>query len=912
MIPEGTTRKELLIEANRRGLLKGRKKELFDEAVRRGLITDLEEDTRSKSLGLQFLAGILDLPRAFTDKIPFTDRDIPLGDIAEPKTGFQRGARLAGQTALLAAPIGGAASLVPRAAATAPAGLRFVQNLISGIGRTFRAAPAATVATETAIAVPAGITGFAAGEKFPDSKAATFIGDIIGGIGAGLLPSALFKTAKGLTRASVFATDKVLDNLKGIRAIYRPIKAGVRDLSPGAKKVKASERLRELTDPDVKFEDDVLPGLTLAQRSKDKGLLSLEKSIIGRTETTKKEAGQQIAGMVNLINTELTGFAGQPSSPGKTKEILETAQIHLKDLLNTRVRQAALEADNRIRNLAPGSNREMANSQARKAIDSAFNDALKQERDLYSKIPQDSIRPTAHSVKELERIINDSSKAQFKDIPEAALKFLRKNKRPPTEFIQDPKTGGTIISLGEEPAQTSFLGDATSVKELRGLQSDLRRTARNAVKTTNKSQNRNKGRIANRVADAITLDLKDLSLADPTEAGLVETAVAFSKDLNTLFREGALGDILGFVGKTPESLSIEGALTSGGPKGRQAFDDIVRALDTTRQPEFVKSAEDFVLNRFFQDANVIKDGVLNTVPARNFIRKNQELLKRLPDIQNRLTQAIESQDVSLLRQRQKARVDLKKSKATLFIQDDPAAAFEKILKLPNPGREVQKLINRTRRDKTGEATKGLKNSFMEFMTHNASSVDAQGNSSLSGFKFRDLLKERKTNAVVQRLFTPAEKERLNIITNTAVAIEKATAAKELKGGVLDSPVADIIRRTGSILGAVMGRRMGTGTIQVPGIMAKEFNRMAEEGFSIPAETLIIDAMQDEKLFRELLLSQSVNGELSKKARKRFGAWVAASFADLSVDDDDDARASDSSGSITSLSGPLGEFVAPAL
>lgn len=840
----------------------------------------------------QFGAGIMDIPRLLTPEGTFSPSNVP-----EPETAIQRGARFAGETLVAAPIIGAAAALVPAAAAATAAtgaamkGLKFLKNVIHGMGRTFARAPVTTVATEAAIAVPAGITGFIAGEKFPDSKAAVLVGDLVGGSAAVMLPSVLFSGGKFLGKTAISSVDKILESIPLVRSLYitpREIvkeiftggAEGFRDFTSDQAKVKAGARLSRALGEGEKtlvLEKDVLPGLTLPQQSGKKGLLSLERSIIEESDKSVLQSDDQISRMIDLINTELVDIAPTSGQAGQTFEV---AQTYFRELLNTRVRQAALEANKKLENLAPGASRESVNIQSKKIMDSAFDDGIKQEAELYRKIPQKSPRPTANVSKELKSIVEDTPKAQMGDIPATISKIIK--------GLGKVKKAPAILDLSGVPFPPSSppVPPVSTVKELRGVQVALGRIARNAIKTTNNKQNRNKARISNLLIKAATKDIRDISLVEnplPGEQAIVDVAVNFSADLNTLFRQGTVGDILGFVGKTPDSISIENALTSG-PRGRQAFDDIVNSLDglkpdKPRSPEFIKSAEDFVLNRFFQDSAVVKNGTLNPIAARTFLRRNEELLKRLPEIKSRITQAIDSQDLSSLRERQRGSFDPKKSKATLFIQEDTVKAFNNVINSPNPSREMQKLINQAGRDKTGDATEGLKGSFIEFITNKSNTrFDAEGKPILSGFQLKRLLNDSKVNQVVKRLFTPGERSRLKTITNTAFLIEKAMRAKPSKEGVLGDAVSRLSRQIGRGLGGIVGRRMGTGTLQVPQYMAEGFSNLIKAGVANPAERFVIESVLDKKLFDEILTSKIE--PVPDKVKKRFGAWVATVLANL--------------------------------
>ena len=437
------------------------------------------------------------------------------------------------------------------------------------------------------------------------------------------------------------------------------------------------------------------------------------------------------------------------------------------------------------------------------------------------------------------------------DLPAAAIKYL------------DAKSG-------------SKFGAQSDIKEMRGLQSKLRQVARNARSGDN--ANLNKARIADVIADAIT---DDISMTEGGEevAGLVESAVGYSRELNDKFRKGAVGTLLGFAkqgeARVPAGLVLENSIGVAGPKAREAFDDIIKA---TESPQVKAAMDDFIKNKFFDYA--VEDGAINRSRAESFIRSNKEVLGRLTGVSEDLTRAMTSLDVKDLRMAQKGRVSFDKpaiSRATMFIEKGPNKAFNDVLGSRNPRREMSNLVNMANRDVTGEALDGLKAAFSDYVKENAMKSDF-----ISGGKLDDYLSDPKTRAAMKKLYSAPEMRRWDVIQHTAKRLDMQRGARASGEGVLADEPGKAVSMLAGIMGAMSGHRMNRvlgagGNIQIPGMAADRARDLLKKGLD-PAKDLLMAAVQDDKLFREVLLAKvEPDGTLPKEATRRLNAWMATLY-----------------------------------
>ncbi len=745
------------------------------------------------------------------------------------------------EAGLIAAPIGAGAQFVTKAAATAPAAVRVIQNLLSGFGVSFKAAPIAATTVEAGLGASAALGGYTAQQAYPESDAAQFVGEILGG------------SAPGAVTAGVRGATSLASKYSGAGWIGRKLMDTWKHVQPANALTRASGRTgRATADVDraiAEMGEELLPGLTPAARTGDQGLLALERSV----DTALDDADKFLGDSINTVNTNLKkaidGFRG---SPDATAETYLKAQRELGEWLDGNLQLAAQRTERALGDLSPNAPRETVNRIAAQELRGALETARAQERALYELIPTDAVVPTNSTKSVFRNVLSKTSQAEMDDIPSVAKSFLSAD-------------------------SGNKFGAQSTIKEMRGLQSKLRQVARNA--RSGDSANLNKARIADMLADAITDDIS-LTEGGDEVAGLVQAAVGYSRDLNGKFRKGTVGTLLGFAkqgeARVPEGLVLESSIGLRGPRAREAFDDIIKA---TNSPQVNAAMDDFVKNQFFDE--VVRDGAINRSAAESFMRKNKEVLGRLPGVSQDLNKAIQSMNVQDLRMAQKGRVSFDRpavSRATMFIEKGPERAFNDALSSRNPRREMSNLVNMAKRDTTGEALDGLKSAFSDYVKKNAMSGDF-----ISGGKLDNYLSDPKTRQAMNKLYSAVEMRRWDVIRSTAKRLDLQRAAKPSGEGVLgDEPgkmVTVLARLLGARSGTTIAQRTGIGGIQAQAIMSERFKDLLAQGLD-PARDLVMRAVQDEKLFKEVLLAEiAPDGSIPEQARRRLNAWIATMYGE---------------------------------
>jgi len=216
------------------------------------------------------------------------------------------------------------------------------------------------------------------------------------------------------------------------------------------------------------------------------------------------------------------------------------------------------------------------------------------------------------------------------------------------------------------------------------------------------------------------------------------------------------------------------------------------------------------------------------------------------------------------------------SKASIFINKGPTAAFDSVFNARDPRLESQKLIDLVSSDETGEALEGLRTGFMDYLVNKSSDGDF-----ISGQKLAEITSSQKGRAVIENLLPPEEAARLFMIVRTAQRLDSARAAKPSAEGISGDRISGASNMLLGVLGAAYGRQvssnLGGATIQIPSMFAEKFRSLGVSGLINPARRLIVDAMQDEKLFRQVLMAKDPE-KLSPEATRLFNAWASGAVA----------------------------------
>lgn len=700
---------------------------------------------------------------------------------------------------------------------------------------------------ETIAAMFAGIGGHVAQEEYPNSPAAEFVGTMLGGV----TPIASLQIIKygtlmpWIARAARAMTAPFLPTGVATRAQRRVRRATG---SPHAAAIEISEA-------------DVLPGvLTPAQKTGEPGLLALEKSIIESTPEGMLASNEQIANAVQVIRDSLKNLGGgQPIE--RTKEVIDQARNYLVSLLETRLKVAAQITENRIAALEPSAGRQQVNEIGQQEVEKALKAAGDTEEGLW------------------DAVGGYASLTETKAIWLATLLGRKLSSAPETLPAWIGELLGRVNKKTGELSKGK-LGAGQPVNELVGFDS-LRSRLQEEAAIARTAKQYTKARYMDDLADAVLADVSNV----PGEAA--QFAINFSKAKNDAFRRGPVGKLLGHTRdrgvRTEASLFLEASVGRTGPSGRVNAEALTEAVNFSGiDGGALKGAiEDFILGDFTRMA--VRKGTVNQRTAALFLKQYEEILPLYPELKANIETAIKAGESSILAASRLKSVNAglvnpNTSRAAVFINAPVNREMARIATSQNPSATAEQLIRQARRDPTGKALDGLRTGFSEFLMKKAEGTLPNGDTFISGRALRAALRDPNIKSMMKKFFpTDVQQKRLNTIINTAVRLEMGITARASKEGIIGDAPGALVELVGRIGGAQAGRwiasRTGGGTVQTPGIVASKVRTLMHQGVNDPAQKLLVASINDEKLFRALLIDTSrPQGE--RFARTQLNAWAA--------------------------------------
>ena len=738
-----------------------------------------------------------------------------------------------------------------------------VGGLVQDIAKIALKSPTRFAASEISAATGAGLAGFEAAQRFPDSLGAQALAEIGGGFATlGILP---------VMRLTVRATDQLFQRIpligprliSNIRAFSKEVISGLTTSGGRKRAIKRIQRTAE--DPEATLASlertDILPKAKLspAQLTENENLLSLERSVMAQSEELLAVHQAQFADVNTIIRESL--LPTTKNGPVSTQQV----KNYFEALIDTRIRQAAVRADERLAELGPNATREDLNNFARQELLAAKRAARQQEVELYANIPPNTVVPTESGQEALSRFSLELGKAQQSDIPEIAFKFLSPSR---------------LSKKGKPLPNPNFLGPETTIKEIRSLQGKLREVARVAA---SKGKG-NRARIANEIADSLKDDIANSSGSAEVKEN-IDIAVRFSRDLNERFTRGSVGKLLARDARggevVPSGLTLETTVGVRSPRAREDTDALLEAVRRNGdEPAMRNHIEGFLIDDFRRSA--VSGGRVDVNAAQRWLSQNQDVLARFPE----LRRSIERVKTSGGRLNDVERVaDPKISRAAIFINAPPGTEITRIINTGNPKKAMQELVVLARQDPTGKAEQGLKAAFMKDLLDESqltNSLDINDRPFISGSRLAARLQEEPVVAAMEGLFNKAEMKRINQIKQTAILIERARKSpKALEGVIGDKPgvlVGLIARIGGAQMGRFIAGKTGGGTVQTPGILAAQSSKLINAGVRDPARRLLTDAIQDESLFKSLLIgTDTFRGETI--VRTKLNAWALGVLAE---------------------------------
>ena len=786
--------------------------------------------------------------------MPGPDYAMTRTEVQQPQTLSDYMGRSIGEAATFMIPGGGLARLAEKSA----------RPLLSRVGKTvsesIRNSPFLAGVTELFAASGAG-AGRMVGEKnFPNNPTAQTVTELAFGLGIGYGPTIVGAVARITPGVAM-----------GVRTTERLGRAAAVPFTKSGARARASRRVRELAEnPGIAASrmgrDD---GLSPAARTGDRGLLALEREVLKTDAKLRGQFRKERTQTTKNLRKEIEDIGGG-GEIATTRQFLSSRVDRIIAALDSRIKQAATLSKQRVAALSPVNRAARSSQIVREEVEGALKSARDQEKEFWRNVADQNLFSTKETFQKYADIVDDLSRAQMDNIPDKARQFL-------------------------DPESNSKFGEVETIKELHGLYSALRegsRTARGAGEW-------NKARISDDLADALLEDMGAGANSVTRSGQSITEARAYSRLLNEKFHRGKVGRILGYAGEGGSSvdpeLTLDVAFRGGDRPASVAARQLAKA--TEEAPEKTQGAIQEFFRQKFVDA-VVRDGAVDADRAKTFLRSNQETLTQYPDLKQDIIDSLEAATAlkglgASTAARTTALESPATSKAAALLKANVGQEIDQIIKSSNPLESAQQLALQASKDKTGEASLGLKGGFIDYLL-DKSSLSALNDDQifepvLSGSRLISALETKKVSQVASKLLTETERERLSIIARDLSLMERSPDAESIGGIISDAPNT-LLKYFGTVVGARAGAKAGAGTsgasLKTASFFSNRVNKFLDRVTNDKAEALIRDAITDEDLFITLLRGDFNTQAGAAKTNAKLNAWLASAGSRY-VDDDDE-------------------------
>jgi predicted regulator of Ras-like GTPase activity (Roadblock/LC7/MglB family) len=569
------------------------------------------------------------------------------------------------------------------------AGTSLVGKWISGILNSASTSTKAFMAGEAGMATGAAVGSAIATEVNPDSTALRVGAEIVGG---------------------------VLNPIRYITAGLRNVTTQAKNLavlsSPAARESVAGKVLRETLeqygeDPILVariLKQNGMTGIatTSAQKTGSPALGALEESLSkysanfgAHSEKTARDGLEGIGIMIKAIS--------QSGEPSALKTAAKLRSSYFKALLNGNIKAAehkALVAASKITTDSQSARSELSRI-ATQSVDESLSTARLAESELWDKVPKGIAA------------IPDNTFARF-----ASLK---------DELLAREKVPDVIEGTIKDWKALIKKGETLPTDELIKFRKRALVLARQADNTGNASDARFYGQLAESALDDVDTAFSKLGQSgDEALADAYNEARTFSRELHDTFTRSFVGKALAkgkYGQRIPPELVLKRALATGKEAGSLQMAEleegtrflINRGITDDSSLTVMLDAQERLIRLTASNTIDPETGKIATGQLSKFIRDNEELMNRFPEVKKDLTTALTSEQA-----RKKIEVLTKKAgdvinKKTAFakiVQGDPIKAAGDAIDALDPEKSITALAKLANRGGP-EAIDGLRTSMLD-------------------------------------------------------------------------------------------------------------------------------------------------------------------------------------------------------
>lgn len=629
----------------------------------------------------------------------------------------------------------------------------------------------------------------------------------------------------------------------------------VAPFSEAGAKVAASARLQDVAaDPKgLAAALDVDSPVPPMQQSDDPGMLQLQKMILVQDPAAHAEFTEQLSLAIKQLTAE-----------GTTKTGNFERATHI---LNLRQQMAVEEAAEAVRLIGVDATPRQISVAARNAVAKSLDDATLLEKSLWDKVDATAPADIENAVEAFSAILaKRSPDADPSEVPNWLRQKLGPQGLADDDLMTALAANGMIDENGAiKPAIAKQLKESGAIKPPRQRTLDDVKTLRSRVLQEMRDEQAAQGRGPNRRKIAVLNDIQKGLLEDLTATGVqgVDEARAFSAQLNSRYRSGRIGRLMGFDATGAERVASEDFLQ-----------DIIygphNATNAKLLGEMASEAPDLSLDfirRKYMDSVVDPSGSINQRAHNSFVKnaKDKGLFEIFPELEGELTnvsaKSLEAMRLQVPdRKRGSMALSPEQSRAALMLQALPGDEMAFVLRAKNPQGAIRDIMktrapdgNLLRTDL--QAVRGMQDAFVEEL-FNQATKEVNGEMVVQGHNLKALMNE---HAPVMRELNMGEQQvrRLNGISEE-IRLSQLSAPKEVDigGTIMNTQLSKPIEVLARLMGARSGAHMagnGGGQLVMASHMSKEAQQRLLSLTKSKAERMVVEAVFNGDLYRSLLL-----------------------------------------------------------
>lgn len=438
--------------------------------------------------------------------------------------------------------------------------------------------------------------------------------------------------------------------------------------------------------------------LTAAQKTGSMALGALEDWLAKSSSQFGAESQQRARDGLDAIRGQIT-LLSNTGDPAALAAAAQARTIYFRNLIQGRLDGATREAQiaaSKITSDTPEARAQLS-VMARDALSKALADSRKAEKELWGKVDGtrkvgfDNLQSTYD-----EKVADLLPEVRNQKLPTIVRDFLAR--------VSSPKDAQkSLIILPENLARPNAAPEVvgTTVQEMRQLRSELLDLARTSTNNGEFGQ----AKIYSDLAESV-LDDMDATFARAGDTAY-DTARTFSREFNDTFNRSFAGKVMAsgrYGDRMAPELTLRKAMATGKEAGAIQLQEleeatrfmVTRGLADDTNVRNMLDAQERIIRLAAADTVDPLTGKIDPTRVSKFVRDNDILMKRFPEIKNDLTAAVTSEQAARrMESMAKGQVDtITKQKAYgRMLASDPVEMASKALLSTNQEQELTNLIN---------------------------------------------------------------------------------------------------------------------------------------------------------------------------------------------------------------------------